>query len=328
MTRRRVAAMLGGALAAALVAVPAAGFVRTSDADTGVELAWPMPAITYLVNTAPPERSSPTCAATAERDPALDVTRTSFGAWEESCSSLRLVYGGTTDDLRTGFEGTDRNVVVFRQGWCSNNAAARSDPNGCYDDPDVDCGGTYNCFEDHTDCPQGVSCADRGVVALTSVLYDPRNGRIMDADIEVNGWDGLARDAPIIAARGQFPEHGWYFTCGDETALCASYGQGDCGFMDLQNTVTHEAGHFIGLGHVAESQVSSTMNPNTSPGDVAKRTLSQDDVEGVCAIYPRSSSDGGGCGSAGAGGGLSLLLAAAALALRRRPPRAGPPREA
>jgi uncharacterized protein (TIGR03382 family) len=110
--------------------------------------------------------------------------------------------------------------------------------------------------------------------------------------------------------------------------------------MDLQATVTHEVGHFIGLRHVCDpggggpdaglprcntSHDAITMNPSTGVGDIEKRTLHPDDVAGVCAIYPtgRSSSPGssssGGCGTGGGGGGaLAALLAAAALARRRR----------
>jgi hypothetical protein len=51
-------------------------------------------------------------------------------------------------------------------------------------------------------------------------------------------------------------------------------------------------------------------------GDLAKRTLSPDDVAGVCAIYPSA----GGCGSGpGAGpGALAALLALLALRPRLR----------
>jgi uncharacterized protein (TIGR03382 family) len=111
--------------------------------------------------------------------------------------------------------------------------------------------------------------------------------------------------------------------------------------MDLQATVTHEVGHFIGLRHVCDpggggpdaglprcssdaSYAAITMSPTTGVGDVEKRTLHPDDVAGVCAIYPtgRSPSSGssssGGCGTGGGGGALAALLAAAALARMRR----------
>jgi uncharacterized protein (TIGR03382 family) len=191
----------------------------------------------------------------------------------------------------------------------------------------VDCGGIHNCFEDHTDCASP-PCADKSVVALTSVLYDPATGRIFDADIEINGWDG---DAGALATSQ--PQHGWYFTChpepGSGLGTCSSYGEAGCEFIDLRNTVTHEVGHVVGLAHPCGSDgplcsaspppgevpfLARTMSPTTVVGEVLKRDLSRDDVDGVCAIYPAE--DGCGCGSGGAGGTLVLLLAA--VALRRR----------
>jgi MYXO-CTERM domain-containing protein len=107
-----------------------------------------------------------------------------------------------------------------------------------------------------------------------------------------------------------------------------------CDGYDLRNTVTHEAGHFVGLAHpcgdpsgpscqqsppAGEVPYSDrTMYPTTSAGQISKRTLSVDDVAGVCAIYPPAS--GCGCGTSGAPGVLAAALAALAL-LAARPRR-------
>jgi hypothetical protein len=293
------------ALAALLAAGPAAAYVRTRDPGTGTELRWPLPTVAWRLNRDWPN-ASPTCAATGAGDPTLAAIRTSFAAWEQSCADIRLVYGGTSDEIRIGLGGTSENIVVFRKGWCSQNPQAMNDP--CMDDPDVDCGGIYNCFEDAC-LPGDTTCPDWGIVALTSVLYEPDTGRIIDADIEVNGWDGVDSGSVF----GSPPRHGWYFTCGEDTKLCASYGEAACRSIDLQNTVTHEAGHFIGLAHAPDS--AATMFAKTSAGEIEKRSLSPDDVAGVCAIYPPPSGGGLGCGSGGAAGAISILLAA--LALRR-----------
>jgi uncharacterized protein (TIGR03382 family) len=324
------AARVAALLAAALAAVPAAAYVRTRGTG-GAELAWREPVVAWHLNRAafdpvPPGTApiSPSCRAGAGGDPGLEAVRASFEAWEQPCADLRLVYAGTVPDIRVGTVGSRENVVVFREGWCSARPEVVADP--CYDDPGVDCGGIYNCFEDHAP-------SDKAVVALTSVLYDPATGRILGADIEVNGWDGvtgpLAQNAPV---------HGWYFTCHDPAnppVTCTTYGADGCDFIDLRNTLTHEVGHFVGLAHPcgagtlpscssavpqgAVPYVDRTMSPTTSVGDVAKRSLSADDVAGVCAIYPGGG--GCGCGSGGAGGTLALLLAA--LALRRRRSRQG-----
>ncbi len=310
MRARRLAA----ALAAIVLAAPAAAYVRSSDARTGAELFWPMPVVPYLVSDAQPVVASPTCSAGPAGDPILDAARAGFSAWNQGCANLELVYGGRIPEIRTGLHGTGENLVVFRKGWCRAQLPA-NEP--CLVDPDVDCGGIHDCFED-------TSPDDRFIVALTSVLYDPETGRIVDADIEVNGWDGQAGGA--VSSGGSGPPHGWYFTCDKQAgwSACTTYGQAGCYFLDLQNTITHEVGHVIGLAHPCEGAGCTpeleplTMYPQTSPGDLEKRTLHADDIAGLCDIYPVERG-GSGCSSGGAPAVLSLLLL---LALRRRRPRA------
>jgi len=173
--------------------------------------------------------------------------------------------------------------------------------------PDVDCGGIYDCYEDH-------GAADRSTVALTTVLYDPSTGRLFDADMEVNGWDGVA--GPLSSGTASAP-HGYYFTCDTQAGRppCTTYGQADCNGFDLRNTVTHEAGHVVGLAHPCGDAgtpscdaplppwetvpyAERTMYPSTTLGETSKRALSPDDVAGVCAAYPVA----GGCGCGSAGG--------------------------
>jgi uncharacterized protein (TIGR03382 family) len=312
MSARRAGLAL--VVAAAALATPAAAYVRSTSAKNGVPLFWPQPAVPYVVSSHAASLA-PSCGAPTGDGPALDAVKASFGAWEQSCSVLQLVYGGRLDDVRIGLGSQGEHLVVYRQGFCSTVAPA------CMQDPNADCATQFDCFED-----QGAM--NRSVVALTSVLYDENSGRIVDADIEVNAWDGQATGQPMTSSGGG-PVHGWYFTCAKPqgSSACTTYGQDGCFFMDLQNTVTHEAGHFIGLAHVCEplqgkpctqEQNLFTMAPNTAPGDVDKRSLAQDDIDGVCAIYPHHSS-GGGCASAGgAPAATALLLAAAALWRRRR----------
>jgi len=312
-----IARRLAAVLAAISVAAPAAAYVRSSDDRTGAELFWPMPVVPYHVTDAQPFVTSPSCAAGASGDPTLAAVQAGFAAWGQGCANLDLVYAGRIAEIRTGMGGTAENLVVFRKGWCSQNAAAAADP--CMDDDDVDCGGIYDCFEDATP-------GDRSIVALTSVLYDPDSGRIVDADIEVNGWDGEG-SGQSLAPTSSGPPHGWYFTCAKESGWgeCARYGEAGCYFIDLQNTMTHEVGHFIGLAHPCEGASCTaalrplTMFPATSPGDLEKRTLHADDVAGLCAIYPADRDDGPlGCSTGGAGGALAALVATWALARRRR----------
>ncbi|HEX9398667.1 MAG TPA: peptidase M10, partial [Anaeromyxobacter sp.] len=71
------------------------------------------------------------------------------------------------------------------------------------------------------------------------------------------------------------------------------------------------------LAHAPSSTV--TMFATTSPGELEKRSLSADDVAGVCAIYP-DPSGGCGCGRGEGAGAASLLVASLALRRRRRAP--------
>lgn len=305
---------LAAVLAAAAIGAPAAAYVRSSDRATGKALFWPMPVVPYRVSDAP-SASSPSCAAGPAGDPALRAARNAFSQWRQGCSSLDLVYAGRIDEVRTGLDGTHENLVVFRRGFCSANPPAKA----CMDSGASGCGNAYDCFEDHTN-------GDRFIVALTSALYDPDTGRIVNADIEVNGWNGLGAGTSV-APGASGPANGWYFTCDKQAGWpqCTSYGDASCFYIDLQNTLTHEAGHFLGLAHPCEvsqgnctpEMAITTMYPATTPGDLEKRSLSQDDIDGVCAIYP-SSGGGCGCGSAGAPGAIAALLAILALRPRRR----------
>ncbi len=321
-------------VAALLSAAPALAYQQTM--ENGHGLKWPGSSVTFTVNTARPN-SSPSCQVAAT-DPALDAVQAAFGAWTNAthpgdpapCTKLSLVYGGTTSSITVGADAST-HLVVFRQGWCSNNAQAQAD--ACSQANPPNCDNKFNCFED-------VGSMSRNVLALTTVLYQPSTGVIGDADMEVVDWDGTAGSIQ------QPPADGWYWTCFNPTSqgACSTYGQDGCYYMDLQNTVTHEAGHFIGLAHPCETDpgtatangvpvcsqhpemASVTMYPSAPLGETTKRTLAADDVNGVCAIYGTLSSgsavksSSGGCGAGGATpvGLIVLATALAALAPRRR----------
>jgi len=52
------------------------------------------------------------------------------------------------------------------------------------------------------------------------------------------------------------------------------------GFVDLANTLTHEAGHIMGLDH--STVFGATLYTTAEPCDTFMRDLSDDDVEGYC----------------------------------------------
>lgn len=98
---------------------------------------------------------------------------------------------------------------------------------------------------------------DQRPVAFTSVTYNPVTGVILDADVEMNAED-------------------YTFTAGGQDKL-----PGD---IDIQNTVTHEAGHIFGLEH--SDNFNATMYALSNFGETLKSTLEKDDEDGICTIYP------------------------------------------
>ncbi len=98
-----------------------------------------------------------------------------------------------------------------------------------------------------------------GAFALTTTWFSTRTGEIYDADMELN-------------------QEFWFWAdCPDEGC--------DDGRVDLANTVTHEAGHFLGLAHTPDNPA-ATMWACAEEGETIKRDLADDDVAGICTTYP------------------------------------------
>ncbi|HET9597389.1 MAG TPA: matrixin family metalloprotease, partial [Anaeromyxobacteraceae bacterium] len=318
------------ALALALLAGGSArAYVRTTTASNdprhGACLYWPQAGFTYRVNA-----SGFTGAGCAGAADAASLLRASFAPWMQAsrggaaCSGFHFADGGDTQVTALGNDGV--NLVVLRRGLCSSFAAA---------DPDCAVGASP---EAENRCIAAHDCWSHGtgaIIALTTATFRVETGEIVDADTELHAWNADARNPT-----------GWYFTCaGAGSGICPTppYGSASCIYIDVGTTMTHEAGHMLGLDHVCAysgttCDSSSVMFPNTSPGKVV-RALGADDVAGVCDIYPAggapSASAGclgqpappssSGCSSGGAAGGLAVL-ALAALALRRRRSRPWSPR--
>jgi hypothetical protein len=163
-------------------------------------------------------------------------------------------------------------------------------------------------------------CHPESAAGITTATYvdDPqstRDGQIVDADVELNGVNFS------IAVNGQ--------TLG--SASCIS---------DLQNTLTHELGHLLGLEHTclapgdppriddtggavpscnnATATIQeATMFNYQMCGEVKKATIEQDDIDAICGVYPMAEDPGAcekvdddpGCCSATRDPRASLLMA-------------------
>jgi hypothetical protein len=126
-------------------------------------------------------------------------------------------------------------------------------------------------------------------LALTTVTYGVDSGEIYDADIEINSAEHTlsAQEPPPADA------------------------------FDLQAILTHEAGHFFGMAHATDTQ--PIMYAQYKPGAI---TLTQDDIDGICTIYPPQNKTGCACDTAGVGADGWAAAACAGLvavaSLRRR----------
>jgi hypothetical protein len=160
--------------------------------------------------------------------------------------------------------------------------------------------------------PDGYAPAG-GALAITVLTFDAE-GKIVDADIVING--GGSRGFAVLdegEAEGKGPD-------GDE---------GKAGSYDVEDVLTHEAGHFFGLAH-NDGAADATMYYATARGETKKRILSADDEDGLRSLYPEQQSGGvaaacsarPGSGETAPGAAGAGLLAAAFLASARR--RRGP----
>jgi hypothetical protein len=127
-------------------------------------------------------------------------------------------------------------------------------------------------------------------IAITTVTSSTKTGQIVDADMEINAVDKKFVD---VVADGDMH-------AGSDV-------------HDLQNTVTHELGHLIGLDHTCWNQLPTGRpvpkdnhgvdSPNCGAGiskeihdatmfaqavsrETDKRSLEADDIQAVCDIYP------------------------------------------
>ena len=234
------------------------------------------------------------------------VVDASIATWNDdtmSCSYM-VVMEDPPAPHEVGKDGV--NIIKFRdQSWC--RPAVDDDPMRCYSD----------------------SAAGITTAVFVDDASSARDGAIVDADIEINNVDFA------VAISGQ----------STNTIPCQA---------ELQNTLTHELGHLHGLEHTCRvtpsdpprvddmgnpvpscsdpslpaSVIDATMYPFQDCGETKKETLSDDDTNGICTIYPTAKDphsctrvdlgQGGCCDASGAPAPLALAAGTILLLRRRR----------
>lgn len=255
------------------------GFVRTGPTMAGASLYWESGCVFVTVD----EEGTKEIPGDTE----LSLVDQAIETWNQgvaSCSYIEIRNQGTAAKE----VGRDMvNVIKFRDAsWC--RPAVKNDPMRCY--------------------------AEAAAGLTTAVYVDDgdsaRDGAIVDADIELNGkYFAISNNGTTLGA-----------------ASCQA---------DLLNTLTHELGHLLGLEHPCLAPgdparvdgtgapvpacgqtddpkiVEATMYNYQDCGETKKASLEQDDIQGVCTIYPKAEDPGTclevsndvGCCSADASGG-------------------------
>jgi Matrixin len=185
--------------------------------------------------------------------------------WKNACVGYSLQQGASR---LISLEQASGVVASAFQAWSSRDCGSGAPPSiVAVDQGPVECSEVrYNkdrpnqhviVFRDD-DWPYSNSSSTLG---LTTVTYDTKTGEILGADMEINASHNLVVADPIPP-----------------------------GSYDLSSVVTHEVGHFFGLAH--SNEAGAIMLAHYRAG----AQVANDDVQGLCAIYPpdgtRATSDG------------------------------------
>jgi MYXO-CTERM domain-containing protein len=239
-------------------------------------------------------------------------------SWPQSCISFSVQRDGSKKQ-NIDYELAEETVRSAFQAWLNADCGNGMTPSFAIADysPAICSVAEYNkdqpnanifTFRDETWPYENAE----DTLALTTITYNTENAQIYDADVEINSAQAT-------------------FTFSDDETDTQD---------DLLSVLTHECGHFLGLSHDAVH--GSTMYPEYTPGDLYQRTLDDDDVNGICNIFPPgqaidttkctprhgfsrecATTETKGCGVAPSQGGeepaaVALVFGAALVAARRR----------
>jgi hypothetical protein len=145
--------------------------------------------------------------------------------------------------------------------------------------------------------PGGYAPAGRAL-AITVLTYDNTSGRILDADIIVNGSYkfavlGVAADVATQERIGSAHPSNTDGISHQEEAQTTTET-----VYDLHHVVAHELGHSLGMNDEMERK-DALMYRYTSPADATLRAPASDDIAGLAELYStKLEASGNGCGNA------------------------------
>ncbi len=130
-------------------------------------------------------------------------------------------------------------------------------------------------------------------LAITVLTYDNASGKILDADVIVNGAYAFAvLDTSRIFVTNVAPRN-------TDAISHADAREGvDGEIYDLYHVVAHEFGHSLGMNDELERE-GSLMYKYTNPDDATLREPESDDLQGLAELYStKMEAHGNGCGGA------------------------------
>lgn len=196
-------------------------------------------------------------------DPTTDPPE-QYLEWRRPCTAIALSASAPSADLSVDdvYAVLGRSIATWKGVSCEGtpigfDIAILSDQATCEAPLYRDDGGNANTVLFVSDW--AASMNDPGAFAVTTVWHRRSTGEILDADMEIN-----ERKGPY--------------------GICPPAGCLDRRTVDLENVITHELGHYLGLAH--STDLGATMFTSAVAGETIKRDLADDDIAGICTIYP------------------------------------------